>query len=431
MRLTGVLMDRPTLFTARYLLTITAPPIEDGALLVADGKIQAVGTRSLLAAEHAGAVKVDFGDAVLLPSMVNAHTHLELTDFPIWADKAGVAPSGETFVDWIMHLVRMRRGIDTDQLQDSLTRGIEASLTAGVGAVGDILTSYDLAATYRHSPLRGRVFCEVLGRDPQAVADRLTSLKTLLGAPPSPMLTWGISPHAPYTLARETAAQIAEFAAQNVLSLAMHLAETGEEVAFLEESSGPISEMLYTVAGWQVTAGDGGQRPVDWAKGTGCLSPGNLVVHGVHVSEREVELLARLGCSVALCPRSNSLFGETRAPLAAYRSAGVNLALGTDSRASSPSLSIWGELAFAREWFAGILSPAEWLEIATSGGARALGLEDRCGRLEEQKLADFQVVPVPDGARLASLEEALCSQGDWMSVQDLYLAGALVETTLR
>lgn len=424
-------MDRPTLFTARYLLPITAPPIEDGALLVADGKIQAVGTRSLLAAEHAGAVKVDFGDAVLLPSMVNAHTHLELTDFSIWADKTGIVPSGETFVDWILHLVRMRREIDIDQLQRSLTRGVEASLAAGVGAVGDILTSYDLAATYRHCPLRGRVFCEVLGRDPQAVAARLASLKTLLAAPPSPMLTWGISPHAPYTLARVTAVQIAEFAAQNALALAMHLAETDEEVAFLEESAGPIAEMLYTVAGWQVTAGDGGQRPVAWANDSGCLSPGNLVVHGVHVNASEVELLARLGCSVALCPRSNSLFGEARAPLAVYRSAGINLALGTDSRASSSSLSIWGELAFAREWFAGILSPAEWLEIATLGGARALDLENGCGSLEGQKQADFQVVPVPDGAQLASLEEALCSQGDWMSVQALYLSGAQVETTLR
>ncbi len=366
---------------------------------------------------------MDFGDAVLLPSMVNAHTHLELTCFPAWADACGASPDSGSFVDWILHLVRVRKQVEVEQLQTSLLTGMRDSLAAGVGAVGDILTSYDIASAYGGSRLRGRVFCELLGRDPQQVATRLSQLDGLIATPPTTELAWGVSPHAPYTLAETTALQISAYAAAHDLPMTMHLAETSEEVAFLERAEGPIAEMLYTVAGWEVTAADGGHRPVDWAQRTGCLPTGGLVVHGVHVNAEEVGLIARQGCSVALCPRSNSLFGETRAPLKQYHSSGVNLALGTDSRASSPSLSIWGELAFARQWFAGLLSPSEWLEIATLGGARALGLELMIGSLEVSKQADFQVVPVPEGASPADLEESLCAQGEAMSVQDVFLSG--------
>lgn len=386
----------------------------------------AVGTKPVLAAQHAGVVEVDFGDAVLLPTLVNAHAHLELTDFPVWADACDASPDSNSFVDWILHLVRVRKQVETEQFRLSLLAGMRDSLAVGVGAVGDILTSYEIASVYGGSPLRGRVFCELLGRDQQQVAARLSQLDRLITTPPTAELSWGVSPHAPYTLAEATALQISAYATAHHLPMAMHLAETSEEVAFLERAEGPIAEMLYTAAGWEVTVADGGHSPIEWALQTGCLPTGGLVVHGVHVNETDMELIARQACSVALCPRSNSLFGETRAPLAAYRAAGVNLALGTDSRASSPSLSIWGELAFARQWFAGLLSPSEWLEIATLGGAHALGLESVTGSLDVDKQADFQVVPMLEGASSLDLEEALCAQGETAQVQEVFLSGQSV-----
>jgi cytosine/adenosine deaminase-related metal-dependent hydrolase len=102
------------------------------------------------------------------------------------------------------------------------------------------------------------------------------------------------------------------------------------------------------------------------------------------------------------------------------------LALGTDSLASSPSLSVWDELAFASHWFAGALDPAEWLTIATAGGARALGVADRMGHLAAGYEASFQVVTLPDGATAATLEEALCAGGDKVTVQALYLGGEMI-----
>lgn len=412
------------LYSARYLLPIGRPPLEDGALLVADGLIHAVGQRRELAAAHPGAAAVDFGDCVLLPAMANAHTHLELTDFPAWAAQDGESAPTADFVEWIRHLVQVRKARNDSEFGDSLANGLRATLAAGVGMVGDILTRLDAAEAYRRSPLRGRVFCEVLGRDAETVAVRLADIERLVSSPCAASLTWGLAPHAPYSLSDATAAKVGAFARDRDLQIALHLAETRDEVEFLERGSGAIADRLYASAGWQrPPRSTGGPHPVAWARRQNVLPAGSLAVHGVHVGEAEINLLAASDCSVALCPRSNSTFDETRAPVRAYRDAGINLALGTDSLASAPSLSIWEELAFACRWFRGLLDPEVWLEIATLGGARALGLAEQAGSLQSGKEASFQVVATPDCGGLPDLAEALCAMGESVQVREFLLGG--------
>ena len=398
------------LYCARHLLPIDSPGIEDGALLVDGRRVIAVGLRRDLAAAHPGIQIVDFGDAVILPPLVNAHTHLELTDFPDWSAAVGEGGDGD-FADWILNLVRVRRTVGVDAARLSLQNGLRQSLSAGTGAIGDILTTLDLTEAYRGSPLAGRVFVEVLGIDPSAVATRLAAISGHLSAPPTPSLGWGLSPHAPYTLNRDTFAQALKFADERRLPLATHWAETAGERGFL--SGGPgILQRLYTTVGWPLPP-----DPPAVGQSSG------LVVHGVHLRSDEIDALARAGSTVILCPRSNSAFGDARAPVAALRQAGVPLAIGTDSRASCPSLSVWDELAFARTWFSGTLDPDEWLAIATSGGSKALGMEGRMGRLAIGHPADFQVVALPPEATSANLSEALCSAGSGIELRALCLAG--------
>ncbi|NJC86986.1 MAG: amidohydrolase family protein [Desulfuromonas sp.] len=400
------------IFTARYLLPVGAPLVEDGALLVADGRILAAGTRRELAAAHPGAAAIDFGEAVILPPLVNAHTHLELTDFPQWAAATGEGGEPADFVDWILRLVRVRRTVGDTAVQASLANGLRQSLLAGTGIVGDILTTLDAVPAYATTPLRGTVFAEALGIDVARVAERLGDITARLGTPPGPALTWGLSPHAPYTLSAATLARLLALATSRKLPLAMHWAETAEETAFLAHGGGPLAQRLYPAAGWPLPA----TPPT-------CPPPGGLLIHGVHLRDDEIDDIARSGRGVVICPRSNSCFGDARAPVNALRRAGVALALGTDSRASSPSLSVWDELAFARTWFTDTLDPTSWLEIATAGGAAVLGLHGHTGRLAAGLLADFQVVPVPAGAMPATLAEALCAGGADVGVQALHLAG--------
>jgi cytosine/adenosine deaminase-related metal-dependent hydrolase len=134
-------------------------------------------------------------------------------------------------------------------------------------------------------------------------------------------------------------------------------------------------------------------------------------------------MLKQSGCSVALCPRSNATLNVGKAPVTDYLNAGIPLALGTDSLASSDSLSIWDEMAFAAEWFADAASPRDWLEIATLGGAKALGIEKWVGQLAPGQEASFQVVTLPVLPQVNALEETLCASGKDVNVTHLYLAG--------
>ncbi len=416
-------MDSPILYCARYLLPITAAPIEDGAMLVKAGQISAVGSHRQLAAAHPGAALVDFGDAVLLPPLVNAHTHLELSDFPNWAAAADNVDQPRDFVDWILRLVSVRRGIGAAQLSDSLASGLRQSLLAGTGAVGDILTSLDVVPAYRHSPLRGRVFAEVLGRDPDHVAGRLLAIEGRLAESPAEHLAWGLAPHAPYTLSASATDRVFAFARHHALQCSIHLAESADESRFLENGTGAIAERLFAAALWDPAADPApGCSPVRALCRHGKLAPGDLAVHAVHVDGADIDRLKKHGCSVVLCPRSNAALHVGRAPVSAYLAAGVPLALGTDSLASAPSLSIWDEIAFARDCYPGQAPPRDWLEIATRGGAQVLGQEVFLGQLCPGREASFQVVTLPEVPALHELEEALCSFGRNVRVTHLYLA---------
>jgi cytosine/adenosine deaminase-related metal-dependent hydrolase len=412
------------IFTARYLLPISALPIEGGALLVEDGRILAVDKCKNLTDAHPGVPVVDFGETVLLPPMVNAHTHLELSSFPDWASAVGEPVAPQSFVDWILWLVRVRRAVAEDQFRHSLVDGLKASLLAGTGAVGDIFTTQTAASAYLDSPLRGRVFAEVLGHDPAVVGERLSAIQTFSDTPPGPCLNWGLSPHAPYTLSSAAMDQTFAFAASRSLICSIHLAESPDETRFLHDGSGAIAEKLYAAAKWDPAADlPPGQSPVSALCQPGRLKPQDLIVHGVQVDSADIDQIKTTGCSVALCPRSNAALNVGKAPVAAYLKAGVPLALGTDSLASSPSLSIWDEVAFATKWFAGEAEPRDWLEMATLGGAKALGLHDCMGCLAPGYEASFQVVSLPEMPHLNELEGALCFSASDLEVKHLYLAG--------
>ena len=412
-----------TLFTARFVLPVATEPLEQGALLAVGARIKAVGRLSALSADYPGVPVVDFGDAALLPPMVNAHTHLELTSFPAWAAVAEADQAGQDFVDWVLSLIKVRRSVSTAQVADSLAIGLKESMRFGTGAIGDICTTLDAIDAFRQTPIYGRVFAEVLGHATDVVSARLEAIRVMLGRPPAKALNWGLAPHAPYTLSAAAMDQVFAFSAEHSLQNTIHLAESAAETRFVKEGRGIIAEKLFSAAQWD-PAGDpvAGCSPVQALCRAGRLRRNDLVVHGVQVGKADIVLLKQTGCHIVLCPRSNAALQTGKAPVADYLLGDVPLSLGTDSLASAPSLSLWDELAFARSWFAGDAPPRKWLQIATQGGARALGLQDRIGQLAVGCEASFQVVKLPDLPGLAELEEALCSAGEMVKVTNLYLA---------
>jgi cytosine/adenosine deaminase-related metal-dependent hydrolase len=400
-------MNDITLYTASWLYNPDRPPIAGGAVAVQDGRILAVGPATELVMRF-GPPRADFPDCVIMPGFVNAHTHLELTHFPAWRLRGGMDYHPHRFVDWIVQLVKVRRGVKPEEVQESLKAGIAACLRAGTTCVGDIVSSPDLLTVFGNSPLAGRFYLELIGQEPALFEPRLYAALAAAGRAAGSLVS-GLSPHAPYTLAADLLPGIAMASQQHGLPLSVHLAESVDEDRLLFDSTGPLAEELYPLVGWQGYLPPARRTtPARFFDAGGLLSPATLAIHCVQLTPADAQLLKARGVTICLCPRSNERLAVGRAPVQLFKKLGIPLCIGTDSLASNDSLSLWDELRFALDAYAGALTPDELLQLATSGGAAGLGLSATVGTLEEGKRADLQVVTLAGqvqglGSNLAEL----------------------------
>jgi cytosine/adenosine deaminase-related metal-dependent hydrolase len=380
-----------TVHAAPVVLPIEGEPIRDGAVLVEGDRVVAVGPRDQVVA--AGARVRDW-PGVLVPGLVNAHTHLQYTDY------GDLATSGLPFAAWIRTLTERRRTWTDPQWRESARRGVHEVLRTGTTCVADVVTNASVLPVLARSGLAGIAYVEVVGIESHRWAEaRAELVATLDGAPRGFGL--GVSPHALYSLGTEVARGAAGVARERGLRLHPHLAETAHEHEYVLAGTGPIADFgtARGLAYELIVQGGSGRHPVEEADALGWLGPDSHVAHGVHVDAEGRALLRERGTAVALCVRSNAVLGAGEAPVADYLAEGSPVAIGTDSRASNPSLDLVEELAAVREIALAQGFPAEGLarrlvEAATAGGARALGLTD-VGRIEPGARADLAVFDVP------------------------------------
>lgn len=366
-----------TVYAADWVIPVDGPPIREGGVQVEGERIVAVG----LADELVGR-RYDHPGCVIVPGLVNAHTHLEYAAFAGFGD-------GLPFGQWIdVHIAR-KRLVGFDELLDSARLGAAECLAGGVTTVADASFCGAAAVACAEAGLRAVVHLEVFGPDPAAALERFDGIRSRVGAALGGRVALGISPHAPYT----TGLDVYRAALALDLPLQTHVAESADEASFMASGSGPIAEL----AAWAGIASPA-TTSVRHLAAAGLLRPGVSAVHCVTVDAEEVALLARSGAGVVHCPRSNALLGCGIAPLRALLDAGVPVGLGSDSPASAPSFDLFDEvraaieLARASERRPDALSAAEGLRLATLGGARALGLDGVIGSLTPGKLADLAVV---------------------------------------
>ncbi len=360
-------------------------------MAVEEGEIVAVGTLDLLKAVCPGEV-TEFPGCVIMPGLVNAHSHLELTHFPAWKIHQGVEYSPRSFVDWLIQVIKVKRGVGAEEIRHSVREGMRISLESGTTALGDVLGRRELIPLYGQSPLAGRLYLEALGQEPGLCRGLPAELERAMALPLGDFLP-GISPHSPYTFSEALGRELGSKALLWDVPCAIHCAESAAEVAFLFDTSGPLAELFYPHVHWeQYLPPPRGISPVRYLDGLGLLTPGSAVIHCVHVIPADAEILRDREVSIVLCPRSNERLNVGRAPAELYRKLGIPLALGTDSLASNDSLSLFEEARFAAACWPGLFLPEELLYMITLGGARALGLDDLTGSLVPGKRADFLVV---------------------------------------
>jgi cytosine/adenosine deaminase-related metal-dependent hydrolase len=404
---------------ARWVLPVAAPPIECGAVLLgSDGRIEAVGPDALVP-RPAGVPGEAFPNAILIPGLVNAHTHLELTGFDFGA------PPGPDFRTWIDRVRRVKETRGTDDFLSAVRGGLVECWAGGVTTVGDTGDSGSVIRALAELGGSGVVYQEVFGPHPSQAAESLAGLQRRvddLGRWESGRVRIGVSPHAPYTVSGPLYAAVAAWAGAEGLPLAVHLAESPAESELLLHGSGPFAE-AWRKRGIPLPAGPG-CSPVEWLERHGVLGERTLCIHVVQAHQADLARLARSAAAVAHCPLSNAAHRHGAAPLAGFLAHGIRVGLGTDSVLSVGRLDLLTEARAARRL--AVLDADATLALATLGGARALRLEAEIGSLEPGKWGDCAVI-LPQSLADGPAEQVLESRRDdvvatFLGGRDVYRA---------
>lgn len=429
---------------ARWVVPVIGPPIENGRVEIRDGLIASVGP-----VRTPGRDELDLGDVVLIPGLINAHTHLELTRF------RGRVPFTGSFTDWIERLTRLTSvprakadlarpdvqgnleqkapyeqggANETDTTPDqrdaqrgSIRDGLSQSVAAGVTTIVDIGYGHHAVEEWSHAPCSVVGLLETLGMGPKRDADHPLSIRRMLrlcldNGVSQPrkegecegLIHLGLAPHAPYSTDPSIYRKAVDCARRSGRLVATHLAETRDEIRFLADATGPFRDLLETRGLWDGSFTVPRCSPVRYAQQLGLLEGGSLLIHVNYLSESDLDLLAEGKASVVFCPRTHAFFDHEPHRYRDMLDRSINVCLGTDSLASNDTLSILDELRILRvvdEDLPGDLL----LELATIRAARALGCEGRMGAIRTGYRADFVAVPLGDLSTNQPVEDILRS----------------------
>lgn len=387
-----------TLYCARWILPLSSPEIVDGAVAVDGQKIVSVGNRNTLLEQFPEAATRELGESVIIPGLVNAHSHLELT-----AMRGFLEDEAADFFAWLRKLTSARlERMTADDLRVSASWGACEAARAGVTCVADASDAALQSMTALCDVgLRGIVFQESFGPDPRLAQENFEKLMTKIAGlreRETSLVKAGVSPHAPYTVCSQQLQMISKFALEQKLPLMMHAAETEMEVRFLREGRGPFAEGLRSRGiEWRAP----GVSTIQYLHDAGVLETMPLLAHCIQVDEADLETIKQTETRVAHCPKSNAKLGHGVAPFAKMVKKGIQVGLGSDSVASNNTCDLLEEARFAlllaRSGGSCDLNSDDILRAATLGGACSLGLAGQAGELKEGLQADFAVVSL-DGA---------------------------------
>lgn len=374
---------------AQWVVPVTSPPIRNGAVLVVGGIIAAVGkAKEVLKQAPSQGQRIEFSESVIVPGLVNPHTHLENTHF-------AHIKKPQQFNSWLAQMVRLVRNQSFEDALIAAKEGVDQSARYGVTCIGEFSRFGASFVALREFALRGVVFKEFICLDEREIERRLAELESWLKRAEfeNSLLTVGVGPHAPYSVVPNAFKQVLELAERQSLPVCVHAAESPSERKLVEHRKGILRFWLGNVLK-SAPVGLSSIRYLDWL---GALKAKTLLVHCIQVDNNDIALLAERGVWVAHCPRSNANLKVGLMPLAKMISAGVKVCLATDGLASVESLSPLDEIRFAIKLskehpkIYPSLSPSQWLRMVTLNAASALGLDREIGSLEKGKQADLAV----------------------------------------
>ena len=420
--------ERGAMYIASRIFLGTGTIVSPGAVAVSDGVIVAAGTpRDAEKGLPPRCRRREFPGAVLLPGLVNAHTHLQIPRMNVPDGTSSSEVS--SFVDWILRIIAWKRAAPPGEYRKNFDAAAAEALASGTTAMGEIAGPD--TGVYEFCPLRARVFAEGVGFQPEAAAEVLEAVKTAFARLEAfaesggRTILPGVSPHTLYTVGPGLLRSLGDLAAQKGVPACVHLAESPAEMEFLRSGGGAVASRLYPAVGKDVSWFRGIGKPIpEYLEEAGLLRGGAVLVHNVHLSRKEIGKLRKRGARFVLCPRSNAAHGNGQPDVTHFVDAGIPFALGTDSLGSVADLSMWEEMRAARALYLGQLPEEELCETlfraATGNGASALGLPG--GALRPGAPADFIVADDPGGDANTAIR-SLVDRTDGKNVRLTLVAG--------
>lgn len=404
---------------ARCLLPLAEGPVDNGAVVLEEGRVKWLG-RWPECDPNPGETRVDLGEVVLLPGLINAHCHLDYTNM------AGQIPPPKTFPDWVKTILSFKAHWSFSEFAESWLKGARMLLEHGTTTVADIESVPELPSeTWKSTPLRMVSFLEMTNVKSRRPADEILdeALDWFNQWPKDEKKEAALSPHALYSTTPELMKRTAAVAKEQDLLLSVHLAESEAEYQMFTDARGPFHDWLKAQRKMEDC---GHASPVRLAEQYGLLTDRTLVIHANYLAPGDADLVARGGASVVHCPRSHDYFGHARFPYETLVKAGANVCLATDSLASSrkvgtqnPELDLWSEMRlFARNYPS--VAPREILSMATVNAARALRRSNELGVLKTGAWADFAAVAYAGRVQEARICEEILYNG---TVREVFVAG--------
>ena len=355
-------------FRSSWVLPISGPPVRNGWVAVDRGRVIACGSAAPSKPPEEVVAEIDLGQAAIMPGLVNAHTHLELSYL------RGQVPAGSVFTDWIRSVLAARRQYlnpNAPEILDGVDRGIAEALGCGTALVGDISNTLVTFAPLVGSPLAAVVFHELVGFNPSdSVGLVERAWKGIAALGPTDRVRASLAAHAPYSVSPDVFRAIWQtLDRESSATCSVHLAESAAEVEFIRTAGGPWRPLLEELGAWNPAWVAPGVGPTEYLDGRGFLDARLLAVHGVQMTPADLSRLVARGTTLVTCPRSNLHTGAGTPPIEAFYASGVRVAVGTDSLASTPDLNVFAELAELRT-LARSVPASRLLDSATRQGAR-------------------------------------------------------------
>lgn len=390
------------IISSKYLITMDSDPIVDGAVAVENGEIIDVGREEDLINRYEGAVCEDYPEHVVMPGLINCHTHLDMSLYQNFENDP-VRNEGKTieYVDWLQGNISYKKSIAPSQQLLAVEAGIEECLQAGTTCIADMSSYEGIFPVLEQKGLRAVLFPEVLSISNEVAKDLFESAMAIIEKymdTDSELVSVGAGPYSPYTLSRNILKIMSQFSRNAEIPIMIHAAESFAEMEFFHNSTGPIAEKLFPNIGWDEMPPEHRRTPIQHLSSIGFLDSSPLLVGCTQVTEKDLDHIAQSGSKIVITPRSHMNLGQGKAPYFDMVAKHICTVLGTDGIPSVDTLSLWDEMrAFVRQHSDQIhLTGYDVLSMVTTKAALALGLEEEIGTLKKGKKADMILIELRD-----------------------------------